>query len=53
MLVCNRRAFRTTDYLLTYEDYESAVFSFDETFNNETFFPSMDVFKFSILDSFV
>ncbi len=40
LVVCNRRAFRTDDYILTFDDYAAAVFTYDETFRNESFYPS-------------
>ncbi len=42
LVVCSKRPLKNTDdFVLTYEDYEAAVFSFDEIFNNDTFHPQV------------
>lgn len=54
-VVCNRHAFRSTDFVLTKEQYDAQVLSFNETFRAENFAPELWRGKMNIteMDSLV
>ncbi len=53
--MCNRHAFRSTDFVLTKEQYDAQVLSFNETFRAENFAPELSRGKMNIteMDSLV